>query len=77
MKKNKRITNKSLDNSNLPLGLKVDQVAELIGISRATAYKLVQEDDFPKIKLGKRIIIPTNFFIEWLNNRKNKGDKYD
>ena len=46
--------------------LTVEQVAEQLNISRASAYILVNKSDFPKIRIGKRIIIPADAFDSWL-----------
>ena len=35
----------------LPMFLTVMDVANLLGISRASAYELVREDNFPKLKI--------------------------
>ena len=43
----------------LPMYLTVMDVADLLGISRASAYELVREQNFPKLKIVTgRIIIP-------------------
>ena len=43
----------------LPMFLTVMDVANLLGISRASAYELVREDNFPKLKIVQgRTIIP-------------------
>lgn len=43
----------------LPMYLTVMDVADLLGISRASAYELVREQNFPKLKIvAGRIIIP-------------------
>ncbi len=39
--------------------LTVAQVAELYGISRATAYEGVRTGDIPSIRVGRRILVPT------------------
>ena len=52
----------------LPLSLKVEDIAEILGIGRVSAYNLVHRKDFPKIKAGRRIIIPTQAFLEWMNS---------
>ena len=52
----------------LPMFLTVMEVAGLLGISRASAYELVREKDFPKLKVVYgRIIIPKEKFFEWLD----------
>lgn len=53
--------------SELPLTLSVPEVAAVLGISRAGAYELVHSASFPKVKIGKRILVPKDKFIEWLD----------
>lgn len=36
----------------------VDEVAELLGISRVSAYEGVARGDIPHIKVGRRILVP-------------------
>ncbi len=36
----------------------VDEAAELLGISRASAYEAIRRGEIPHIKIGKRILIP-------------------
>lgn len=55
--------------SELPLSLTVDQVAEVMGIGRVQAYNLVHTEDFPKIKVGRRIVVPRQAFIKWLDTK--------
>ena len=54
----------------MPMFLTVMDVANLLGISRASAYELVREDNFPKLKivLG-RTIIPRDRLLEWLDEQ--------
>ena len=52
----------------LPMFLTVMDVANLLGISRASAYELVREDNFPKLKIVQgRTIIPRYRLLEWLD----------
>ena len=46
--------------------IKVPEVAARLKISKAHAYQIVKRDDFPKIVLGKRFVIPEQAFIEWV-----------
>ncbi len=52
----------------LPFSLNVEDVAELLGISRVSAYNLCHTVTFPAVRVGKRIVIPTEKFLEWLNS---------
>lgn len=38
--------------------LTVDEVANILGISRPTAYQGIQRGEIPSIKVGKRILVP-------------------
>ena len=58
----------------MPMFLSVIDVANLLGISRACAYELVREENFPKLKIVQgRIIIPRERLLEWLDEQV----KYD
>ena len=56
--------------NDLPLCLKVSDVAAVMSISPVTAYNLVKSEGFPRIKLGRRIVIPKDAFFNWLHNQK-------
>ena len=54
----------------MPMFLTVMDVANLLGISRASAYELVREDTFPKLKIVQgRTIIPRDRLLEWLDEQ--------
>ena len=53
----------------LPLMLSVPEVAAVLGISRASAYELARSDGFPALKIGSRIVVPKEKFIEWIDCR--------
>lgn len=61
--------NKYKSYDELPLMLSVIQVAEVLGISKTSAYELVHTDDFPSITIGKRLIVPKDKFIEWIKTK--------
>ena len=64
---------KSFD--DLPLTLTVMEVAEALRISRAGAYDLVRTEGFPALKIGSRIVIPKEKFIEWMNENTGKWNQ--
>lgn len=47
----------------------VEEMGEALGISRCKAYQLANSKNFPKIRIGKRIVIPINALNEWLQKR--------
>ena len=46
--------------------LSVTEMAETLGISRTTAYELVNREDFPSMRIGQRIIVPVDALDRWL-----------
>ena len=55
---------------DMPLFLTVMDVANLLGISRASAYELVRQENFPKLKIVQgRTIIPRDRLLEWLDEQ--------
>lgn len=57
--------------NTLPITLTVPEIAEILRINKTKAYELTHQEDFPSIKVGKRIIVPRDPFLQWLNNCGN------
>lgn len=53
----------------LPIALKAEEVAQVLGISRANAYVLMHSADFPTLRIGKRMVVPKDKLIEWINKQ--------
>ena len=54
----------------MTLFLTVLDLANLLGISRASAYELVRQENFPKLKIVQgRTIIPRDRLLEWLDEQ--------
>ena len=53
----------------LPITLSANQVAQVLGISRANAYALMHSKSFPTIQIGKRMVVPKNKLIEWMERQ--------
>ena len=53
----------------LPITLSANQVAQVLGISRANAYALMHSKGFPTIQIGKRMVVPKNKLIEWMERQ--------
>ncbi len=51
------------DFADLPPTLTVEHAAVLLGVGRRTAYRAVEDDLLPHLRLGKRIVIPTDRFL--------------
>ena len=53
----------------LPITLSADQVAQVLGISRAGAYTLMHSKDFPTIQIGKRMVVPKDKLLAWMEKQ--------
>lgn len=51
---------------DLPVILCADEVAKALRISRANAYNLMRSEGFPTLKIGKRMSVPKEKLIEWI-----------
>ena len=53
----------------LPLMMNMTDVAAVLGISRAGAYKLAHSIDFPAFQIGRRIVVSREKFLDWLDRQ--------
>lgn len=53
--------------------LRVEDVAELLSLSRSGAYALCHRAGFPAVRVGKRLIIPRQAFFAWLERQLQEG----
>ena len=60
----KESTYKTYD--ELPLFLNAATVSSVLGVSPASAYELMHEKDFPALRIGNRIVVPKEAFIQWV-----------
>ncbi|MDR6720883.1 helix-turn-helix domain-containing protein [Paenibacillus sp. 2003] len=47
----------------------VSDLLKLLPVGRNAIYKLVNETDFPKIKIGSRIVIPSQQFWAYIDQK--------
>lgn len=57
----------------LPMFINADLLAELFGVSRASAYELMRERNFPSFRIGKRILVSRENLIAWVESHSEKG----
>ena len=69
IRKEIRLTPTYTSYDQLPLALNADDVATVLGISRANAYTLMHSKDFPTITIGKRMIVPKDKLLAWMDER--------
>lgn len=53
--------------------MSVKQIQEHLNVSKTMAYKIINTEGFPKIRIGHRFYIPKNRYIQWIDeNIKHK-----
>ena len=55
--------------SDLPLVLNATQLADVLSISRANAYNLLHREDFPTLHIGKRMLVPRDKLVLWMDEQ--------
>ncbi len=51
----------------LPLFLNANLVSQVLGVSISTAYELMNEPGFPVLRVGSRMVVPKEKFVEWVD----------
>ncbi len=67
----KESTYKTYD--ELPLFLNAEIVAKVLGISISSTYELKHEASFPTLRVGSRMVVPKEKFIEWVEQHTKDG----
>lgn len=57
----------------LPLFLNAATVAKVLGVSPSSGYELMHEPDFPVLKVGSRLVVPKEKFVEWVLRHTQGG----
>lgn len=49
-----------------PLLVSVEEAARLLGLGRSAAYELLARGDLPRVKVGRRTLVPVRALSEWV-----------
>ena len=58
---------------SIPRVLNAEQLAGTLGISRAGAYQLLHREDFPTLRIDKRMLVPRDKLMLWID--RNSGGR--
>ena len=50
-----------------------EMVAQVLGVSPSSAYELMHEPDFPVLRIGSRMVVPKEQFIQWVTEHTQGG----
>ncbi len=59
---------------DLPLFLNAELVAKVLGVSPSSGYELMHEAWFPTLRIGSRMVVPKEKFIQWVEKHTQGGD---
>ena len=59
----------------LPLFLNAATVAKVLGVSPSSGYELMHEPGFPVLKVGSRMVVPKEKFMEWVEQHTGGGSR--
>lgn len=57
----------------MPDVMDAKQIAEALQISKAGAYNLLNNPDFPTLRIGGRKLVMKNDLVEWLKSHTNRN----
>lgn len=58
----------------LPLFLNARTVAQVLGVSASSSYELMHQQNFPSLKIGNRIVVPKERFVQWVEQNMSVGN---
>ena len=58
----------------LPLFLNSKLVAKVLGVSPSSGYELMHQPDFPVLRVGSRMVVPKEQFIQWVVAHTEGGE---
>ena len=61
--------------NELPLFLNSDTVANTLGVAPSRAYELIHEKDFPTLRIGSRMVVPKEKFIQRVEEHTKGGER--
>ena len=58
---------------DLPLFLNASLVAQVLGVSPSSGYELMHVVGFPVLRVGSRMVVPKEKFIQWVEQNTLGG----
>ena len=55
-----------------PEVLKVEHIAEIMGVGKIKAYDIMEMEGFPLVRVGRLKRVPRDRFFQWLDEQSRK-----
>lgn len=59
---------------DLPLFLNAEMVSAVLGVAPSSAYELMHESEFPTLRIGNRMVVPKEKFVQWVAAHTKGGE---
>ncbi len=59
---------------DLPLFLNAKLVAKVLRVPPSSGYELMHEAGFPTLRVGSRMVVPKEKFVQWVEEHTAGGD---
>jgi len=56
-----------------PMILEAKHIQEILGVSKPTAYELMERADFPLIRIGRLKRVTREAFFQWLSEQQSRS----
>ncbi len=60
---------------DLPLFLNAELVSKVLGVSPSSGYELMHEEGFPTLRIGSRMVVPKEKFVQWVEQNTGGGSQ--
>lgn len=60
---------------DLPLFLNAELVSKVLGVSPSSGYELMHKAGFPVLKIGSRMVVPKEKFVQWVEQNTGGGSQ--
>ena len=57
----------------LPQFLNSNTVSKVLGVSSSSTYELMHTEGFPTLRIGSRMVVPKEQFIQWVSAHTQGG----
>lgn len=58
-----------MNETDTRLTLTVEEAAKMLGVSRIKGYELAHSEGFPAMRLGRKLLIPRDRFLAWIDEQ--------
>ena len=59
---------KTVSLDGLPDFCSLEEVSKVFRVSRATAYRMAERGNIPCLRIGRRVIVPKEHLVRWIDS---------